>query len=151
MIQLLVFAFFMLFAVPLSVLIHELGHALAAKRCGAQGLKIYIGSGKELCSYSIGTIKVTFHLIWMFGGATSSDIPVTLNRSKEAFVALLGPVFSLCFACVLLLIQWIYPSPITGLSMLFNLWIGGVNLIPFKIGAKHSDGFTVIQSLFKKE
>jgi Zn-dependent protease len=102
----------------LSVLVHELGHALVARRRG------------------IATAPIT---LYFFGGSASYDIEPERPRD-EAAVALAGPVVSLVVASVLggtgIAIQLLGGelALATGIVLLLlallNLILGAVNLIP---------------------
>lgn len=94
-----------------GVLVHEAGHALAAKLCGVQ----------------VGGIRVSW-----WGGATSlgpSTFPVS------ALIALSGPVMNGLFAALLLMLSQIFDQGWWGMGLYLGAWINGFltvfNLLPF--------------------
>ncbi len=92
----------LLFAV-ISLVLHELGHALAAK-----ALDIKVGG-------------VTLHF---FGGITRLD-PLSMKGWKEIPATLGGPLLNLVFASASLV-----PVPIIGIFGRINLAFGVINLVP---------------------
>ena len=109
------FAFFLIL-IPL-VVVHELGHFLAAKFFGIKVHQFAFGFGKKLFSFEYGGTDYRFNLL-PFGGyvdfmgeslythVAPEDDHHFLNRSKwQRFVVLLmGPVFNFLMAYVLLVV-----------------------------------------------
>ncbi len=99
---------------PLSILVHELGHALTAMAFGAR-------------------VSVRLHTM---GGHTHFDRP--LSRAKDVAVTLAGPFAGFAMAGLVWLALWEFPtlalSPnlrtAMGMALSVNLWWGLINLLP---------------------
>jgi Zn-dependent protease len=88
-----------------SVLIHELAHALTARR------------------YGIGVRQIT---LWMLGGATELDGDPDTPRA-EAAIAASGPAASLALGGLFAGLAWLSHGP--QLPMAALAWLAGVNLL----------------------
>ena len=114
-----------------SVLLHELVHALVARRLGVPTAQI---------------------VLLVFGG-TPHLARETEEPRSEALIALAGPLFSLLL-CGALLLVWLLTAQLAGLVWLFvssvawwvgltNLLLGGLNLVP----AFPLDGLRLLRAL----
>lgn len=104
------FAFVILFY--LSVLLHEMSHAVAAKRYGIE----------------VNSITLSF-----FGGATEIDGEAE-RPSQEFWIAVVGPVTSLLVGAVLLPLLLVTPGGLIELAVggiaITNIVVGVLNLVP---------------------
>jgi hypothetical protein len=69
----MIIIWFLLFAAPLTLLIHELGHLLGAYFVKAQQIHLYVGAGKNVFSFSVGRFSIHIHALYMLGGRTVSE------------------------------------------------------------------------------
>lgn len=104
------FAFVVLFY--LSVLLHEMSHAVAAKRFGIE----------------VNSITLSF-----FGGATEIDGEAE-KPSQEFWIAVVGPITSLLVGFVLLPLLLVVPDGLLELAVggvaVTNIVVGVLNLVP---------------------
>ncbi len=148
--------FFVLFWAPLLVL-HELGHAVAAWMAGWRGRKIVIGVGPKLWRRRIGQTDVTVNLAPISGfiipGPTSSNA----FRLKNAFVYASGPGSELLLLGGLLaafgagtVFGESDTVPLVALkSLAWAIIIGaGFNLLPFVVNGSATDGLGICMSPF---
>lgn len=144
------FILFIIFAVPFSVLVHEMGHAIAARLFKAENIMVSIGSGKEIGLLRLVQIEVVFHMNLIIGGYTSWHGRAGMKSWKYAGISLGGPVASGCAAFLLFFFLGPFTPAVIEWTMLFNFWLLIVNLIPFRIGSRESDGFMMLAALFSK-
>jgi hypothetical protein len=82
---------------PVSYLIHELGHAVAARRLGAKNVSIMVGRGPYL-RFSLGSVRVNFSFLpsrgVMIRGVCRYDAS-DLDWRSRAVIALSGPAATL--------------------------------------------------------
>ncbi len=99
-----------------SVLLHEMGHALAFRRFGVAP-------------------KVVLHGM---GGTTSGDLGAMRHTWKDAVVSLAGPAAGFALGGAVLIVQALSPSGNRSLDVLFAdlLWVnvgwGAINLLPIE-------------------
>ncbi len=100
----------------ISILLHELGHAWARKRCGSPRSEILLHGMGGLCSG-----------------------PGYFTRNQSVFISAMGPVVNFILAGIAFLMAQALPASgnvpfaaIAFISMMysFNLWIGLFNLLP---------------------
>lgn len=142
-----IFLFFFII-VPLVHLIHELGHVLVAKLFKVSQLKIVIGKGPELFRFSFAGIKLYAHYILFLGGYSTNEQEGNLSPAKIALIALGGPFFNIMSLILFFPFLPYAPTTVFYLFFFFSCWIGFINLIPFKIGDKKSDGWQALTALF---
>lgn len=112
---------------PFSLLVHELGHVRAARRCA-------------------GVRSIVISLGW-FGAATRLEGRYA-SAGEQARVAIAGPTASFTLAVSILLSMQALPLPLEGREIaimlaLFNVGVGVLNLIP----ASPLDGYKLIVAL----
>ncbi|MGM8211661.1 hypothetical protein ACLIBH_02590 [Virgibacillus sp. W0430] len=147
----LIFVVYLIFIVaPISLFIHEVGHVIGALLVKSESIKLVIGTGnKRTLIRCTNVVTISIHQ-WFFRGAyTESKRNIPLQPMETAIVVVLGPIVSLLFSSVFYYFNQIFMHPLLYLFVLFNLWIGIVNLIPFKIGNKQSDGFIIWRTFVK--
>ncbi|WP_169864790.1 site-2 protease family protein [Sutcliffiella halmapala] len=141
---------FLFVVVPVVHLIHELGHVLVAKIYNVTQPKIVLGMGPELFRFTLFGINLNVNYIVFLGGysTTTNEKDEELSAGKVAFISLGGPLFNI--VSIILMLPFLANQPLIMVNMFFffSCWIGFVNLIPFKIGEKKSDGWQVITSLY---
>ncbi|MFD1018550.1 site-2 protease family protein [Thalassobacillus hwangdonensis] len=138
----------MLWIAPVGIMIHELGHGLAAISLKQTQAVVRIGSGKKLLSIVIGTVHIQIHAVFFFGGTTDSIRNTPFSKREEAWISVGGPVANLMlFSGLYIFLPGGHNGAIQ-LLMLFNLYLACFNLIPFKVNGKISDGYRVMQAIF---
>ena len=137
------------FIAPVSLLFHEIGHAIGAKWMKVTTIHLTIGIGKTMWEGSLLNIQITIKKVFVFNSFTAMIGERPLQNKEKVFISLMGPIFSGILAFLLYLIYIAVPMSTIYLFYLFNLWLVVINLFPFKIGQKQSDGYTIYKLLFK--
>lgn len=118
----LVFTWQMALAIIIFILVHEYGHLRAMKKCGLKTKGIYLIPG--------------------FGGAAIAD-ERWKSSQDEAYIAIMGPVFSLWFIIPAIIIYFITKDPIFAAIASLTSFINLFNLFPIN----PLDGGRVVKSL----
>lgn len=148
--DLFLIVYLIIFVAPISLLLHELGHVIGAILIKSETIKLVIGSGKEVIQINgSSTLQISIHQWFFWGAFTESVQSSPVQPRKVVIVAVLGPAFSLLWAFLFYYVTSFIAHPLLQLFFFFNLWIGVINILPFKIGIKQSDGYTIIRTLLK--
>ena len=148
--------FFILFWVPMLVL-HEAGHALAAKALGWRVREIVIGFGRTLWQWQVGETRIKIKLAPVEGYVLPAPSEASSVRLKSALVYAAGPGAEIALLVVLLAIfGWdtvFNDSNETALialkTLAFVILFGaGFNLLPFRTEGAVSDGLGILSSPF---
>lgn len=143
------FSFFFL-AVPISLFIHELGHAITSLLLRADYVLIRIGKGTRLFRTNIRRFSVAIYTNFFVHYMTEYERTVPFVKREQIVIALMGPIANSIFGVMSFFIyKEIYTFKVFFFCALFNWWLMISNLIPFKIGQKRSDGYTIYTLLFK--
>lgn len=133
---------------PFCLLFHELGHLYAAKMVKANVIELSIGVGKTFIKIKRKGIHITVRHFFFLNSYTSSYRQVPYLSYEKILISMMGPLFSLFLAMIWFIIYSFFGMIlIFYVFHLFNLWIGIINLLPFKIGQKESDGYTICKQL----
>lgn len=135
---------------PLSSLLHEMGHAAAARIVGADQITLSIGLGKRINTVIFDKVQITFHAIFFLGGLAKSERIIPYKSWEMVWITMIGPITNAFFAFLFYILYVMYPNDYLHLLFLFNLWLAFVNSIPFKIKERHSDGYLILQTITKK-
>ncbi|MGJ9456866.1 site-2 protease family protein [Oceanobacillus sp. CF4.6] len=134
---------------PLTTLIHELGHVSGSLIVKADYIQLTMGYGKRQITFNFNQIKFIFYPFYFIGGFTTSDRDKPYKNSEIIWVTILGPVFNAITAWISYYAFEFYPSDFLQLLFWFNIWMAIVNIIPFKINEKQTDGFTILKLMIK--
>lgn len=145
-------AFFLLSFIiaPLSLFFHELGHVIGARINRATSIRLTIGIGKQLYKKRFGNVTIVIRKFFIVNSFTETYRKEPLKRLEKIIITVTGPLFSLLltglayFLCLVLVQHTFFY-----LLFLFNAWITIINVIPFKIGNRKSDGYTIITNILK--
>ena len=105
-----------------AMLIHELGHLLAARVCKVRASELGLGWGPRVCGFVAGGVEFKLHALPV-GAYVRFDMRALQSRplSQQVLVLLAGIVVNLCAAAV-------WPGTIFGAM---NLLLAATNLLPF--------------------
>ncbi|RWZ60215.1 hypothetical protein EQV77_02670 [Halobacillus fulvus] len=132
---------------PLSLFAHELGHVMMARLCRAEQSEIRIGTGRELFALVTGRMRVQVGWIFFHGAHSVNTRKQEFNRFEKAMISVGGPLINSGCAALIML------TPLHDLSRQFvilgwfNVYLTVINLIPFSLKGKKSDGYTVWKAL----
>ncbi|UOQ42658.1 site-2 protease family protein [Halobacillus salinarum] len=144
--ELLVFIFF---AAPLGLFIHECGHVIPALCFRSDFSLISVGSGREIMKVRIGKLHFQCRLILFHGAYSLNERNEKFSLRERAIISICGPVMNAAGAAVLWMSSLVHISFSVYLFGLFNLYLALVNLVPFRIKGKSSDGYRFIQLICK--
>lgn len=147
--NLLVIGYLLFIVAPVGTLIHETGHAIGAGIVKADHVQLSIGLGKKIKSFSLKNFHITIHLLFFLGGFVKSNREPTYQPMEWLTISAFGPLHNIFYAIFFYYISVYFQSDYVRLLFLFNLWLAMVNIIPFKIRGKQSDGYTILQVLTK--
>ncbi|WP_188453748.1 site-2 protease family protein [Virgibacillus oceani] len=143
-------AYLILLIAPVSTVIHELGHIIGAKLVKADSVTLSIGSGKSVCKFNIKRLHIRLHALYFIGGIAYSERSIPYKTGEIIWITLCGPVFNGIFA-MLVSVLFDLTNGFYQLLVLFNCWLAIVNIIPFRLKEKQSDGYTIIQTISKRK
>ncbi|TLS37671.1 site-2 protease family protein [Pseudalkalibacillus caeni] len=141
---------FMLFVVPATIFLHETGHLIVAKVLKIKGLRMVLGTGPLLIEKNTLDVAVEIRLLYFAGGYSTTHSKGSIHKWKQGLISIGGPLINLFFCYGLM--QWLdsrATNSFLQLLFLFNLWVGIINLIPFRIKGKESDGWNFIKNVLK--
>ncbi|KGX86016.1 M50 family metallopeptidase [Pontibacillus litoralis] len=133
---------------PISLLSHELGHAIVAYQLRAHHISLQLGVGPLIYQKKGTTTDIMIRLLYFVGAMAIYERNRPFSRKEQAFISLGGPLANgiLAFLCICL-VYWV---EMDGLYLFsgFNLWIAIINLLPFKWKERESDGYVVVKALY---
>lgn len=151
--------FILLFWVPMLVL-HEAGHAVAAKLLDWQVREIVIGFGRELWRWQIGETRIVVKLAPVEGYVLPIPRSAQNIRLKSMLIYAAGPGAELLLLALMLLVfgtNYVFgdagsPGQVAIQSLAIAILLGaGFNLLPFSTGGGVSDGLGIISSPFMSD
>lgn len=149
----------LLFWVPMLVL-HELGHAIAARLLGWQVREIVIGFGRDLWQWRSGETRIRVKLAPVEGYVLPAPRSAKHIRIKSMLIYAAGPGAELLLLGILLQIfGWDFIFSGSGdlgqvilQSLAIAILLGaGFNLLPFSTEGAVSDGLGIISSPFMSD
>ncbi len=142
--------YLVIIAAPVGTLIHETGHVIGARMFHADNVKLSIGTGRKISSFSFHKVRIMIRSIFFIGGMASSDRKTPYKTHEIVIIAMCGPLNNGVFACLLFFLYLVFPTSYLLLLLLFNLWVAIINLVPFQFKGKKSDGYTIYKALTRK-
>jgi membrane-associated protease RseP (regulator of RpoE activity) len=125
----------------LAMLLHELGHLVAARLCNVPASELGLGMGRKLATFRVGSIKLSFGLL-PTGSFVMLDGTVLKQRSLSAqlFVHLGGIIFNLVAGLL------VYGTTFGWL----NLLLAAGNVLPLYQHDGWKCGVVVLRALLKR-
>lgn len=139
------FLYLLFAAAPISIILHEIGHAFAAKIVNADSIMISIGKGKRLKVIFLGRMQLVIYTAFFLGGLAESKRKTPYSPREIVWIAMLGPITNGMIAFLFYVLNEIYPNNYLQLFYWFNVWLAVVNIIPFKLKDKYTDGYMIMQ------
>lgn len=142
--------FLLFFVAPIGTIIHEGGHLLGAKLMKADHMLISIGCGRKLFTVKYSNIQIHIRRFFFIGGLAQNKRDVPYQTIEMIWIIGFGPFLNGVFASLFYLLYCLIPSEYIYLLFLFNLWLVLINVIPFKVKDKQSDGYMILNLLRKR-
>ncbi|MBB6455296.1 Zn-dependent protease [Salirhabdus euzebyi] len=143
-----IFVVFLFLFAPISIILHEIGHAVSAWFLRADHINFSIGLGKRIYVKRSRKVQLIVHGLYFLGGQVSSERKVTFNPWEKVFISLGGPIVSGVVSVVLFFSGFVHTKLIM-LFFLFNVWLFIINLIPFRVGHRKSDGYVCLEEIIQ--
>jgi len=144
----------------LTIVPHELGHAVAGRLLGWRVFAVVIGLGKQVFKFRLFGIIFSFHWLPVAGITRLAPIDARWFRVKRFFVFLAGPAVNAAIAAIIFLIwrdSWrdfgfMGLSRAARLCFWANLWVMMFNLWPHQSKSLNmaTDGKQLLKTFSKK-
>lgn len=142
------FFLYILFIVsPISTFIHEFGHVYGAKTVKAESITLSIGLGRKLITIPVKRFQLTIHAFFFLGGFVRNRREVPFSRGEMIIITIFGPLNNGIFTLFFYGIYQFFPNQYILVLVFFNLWLAIVNIIPFKLWGRESDGFIIFREI----
>ena len=132
--------------IPVTVVLHELGHVLAARLVGYRVISVTIGTGQGIARFSAGSAIVMVHAVVTSGGTRA--LPTAPGRARFLAFVLGGPLATLATLVVVLV------APVGPFRLVLAALIAVVlvtNLVPYRHRrlqvAEGTDGWELLATL----
>lgn len=146
------FLLYLLFIVaPIGTIIHEVGHLIGAKIVKSDQISLSIGLGKRIGSFSFQNIQVNIHLLFFLGGCVNNRRDKPYQLLEMLCIIGAGPIHNAIYAIFFYLLSSVFYNQYIHILSLFNLWLAIINIIPFKMKDKQSDGYIMLSLLRKQK
>ncbi|MUV39734.1 hypothetical protein JNUCC1_03618 [Lentibacillus sp. JNUCC-1] len=147
----LIIMLFLIVIVPVSNALHEAGHMAAAAAVHSDRFNMIIGSGRPLWQLDFGRLTITVHRMFFIGASAEQTRESPFTPLEKTWISLCGPLLNVFASLIgLMALNWI-SLPLIEWFILYNMWLGIMNLIPLKIKQRQSDGYIIAANLFKKQ
>ena len=149
----------LLFWIPMLVL-HELGHAIAAHLLGWRVKEIVIGFGRELWQWQVGETRIRVKLAPVEGYVLPLPTSARGMRLKSALIYAAGPGIELLLLAAMVFVlgsDYVFGGSnelgqVAAQSLAIAILLGaGFNLLPFATDGGVSDGLGIISSPFMSD
>lgn len=144
------FLFLIFFAAPVGIAVHEMGHMLGAKMVNADKTTLTIGTGNVIFRRAWKQTEITIRMLFFLGGAAGSQRKIPYELAEQIKITALGPLSNFLAAGFCYGLYIAYPGDYLLIVLLFNLWVGLINIIPYRMKGKESDGYTIRKIIKKK-
>ncbi|MEN1969111.1 site-2 protease family protein [Lentibacillus sp. N15] len=134
---------------PISTFVHELGHVFGAKWAKADSIILSLGSGKKIAALSYKQIQFSIHTLFFLGGLAYNKRDKPYKPMEIIWISLCGPIGNGIAATVVFCLVGFSYGPVRAF-VLFNIWLGLINMIPFRLNGKQSDGYTIVQTICRQ-
>jgi hypothetical protein len=131
-----------LLSVPIIAVLHELGHAVAARPAGYRVTSFGVGHGAPLVHWRTRSGTIVYLGRWIFSGGQCVAIPVDVIPERRWLYHSGGLIFQALLALVLWPLAERFPA-LSG-AMWFNLLVLTWNLLPLRFGDYVSDGYKLL-------
>lgn len=136
---------------PFSLLFHEIGHLVGASLMRSTSIQLTIGLGKTLWQTTFANIRIIIRRFFLVNSVTSTVRTTPFTIREKIVITIMGPSFSAMLTIITYIAYHVFvETEILYLFFLFNLWLVIINMIPFKIKQKQSDGYIVLSLLIKQ-
>lgn len=150
MISVVVFLILVFIIAPFSLLFHEIGHLVGASLMRATSVQLTIGLGKTLFQTTFANIRVIIRRFFLINSVTSTVRTSPFTTREKIVITIMGPSFSAMLTIITYIAYNVFvENDVLYLFFLFNLWLVVINVIPFKIKHKQSDGYIVWSLLIR--
>ena len=124
-----------------AMLIHELGHLLAARACGVEATELGLGWGRKVCGFKRGGVEYKLHALPV-GAYVRLDMAGLQTRplSQQVLVLLAGVIVNLCAASLA-------SGTIFGAM---NYLLAATNLLPFYQQDGWKCGMVLMRALMQR-
>ncbi|MCT8139069.1 M50 family metallopeptidase [Anaerobacillus sp. CMMVII] len=133
---------------PITLILHELGHFFCAIGCNAKKITVTIGTGFLVKNFKCNNTNFFFRILPL-GGNTSYELAETA-KCRQVIISLGGPLLNGMVACLLILPGIGYGDEYLTLWFqwlaFLNFWMFIINVTPFKMGRYHSDGWLILNA-----
>lgn len=159
--KMITFLLIFLLGIPLSVLVHEVGHALGIILFTKKEAHVYLGPANDKNNENFRIGRIHFHIIWAHSGFCFVKNESDLSRFSNIMFSAGGPIASL----LLVIISYLITTDIThyGTKNFFigilyaNLSLFIFTSIPITYPnwlkpyvGRYSDGYHILKSIRKK-
>ena len=138
-----------LISVPVIAVVHELGHALAARPAGYRVTSFGIGHGKPLLRWELRNGVIVYLGRWLISGGLCVAIPIDPVPARRWLYHSGGLILQGLLALLLWPLMQVVPA--LEYAFWFNLVVLGWNLLPVRFGGYATDGWQLVADWIRPE
>lgn len=125
-----------------AIIIHEMGHVIFGLMNRLKFVEFTVAF--ITIDYSTGSLRVKENTDWKKIGGGVIFLPDAADKNeliqKWKWLSIGGPIFSLVFGIIGLLLSWMYPSFFMNIFGYMSLAVAMVTILPLSFGAQKTDG-----------
>ncbi|MCP4809321.1 MAG: hypothetical protein GY884_28630 [Proteobacteria bacterium] len=138
-----------LISVPVIGVVHELGHALAARPAGYRVTSFGVGHGKPLLRWELRNGVIVYLGRWIISGGLCVAIPIDPVPARRWLYHSGGLLLQAALALALWPLMVLLPA--LEYAFWFNLVVLGWNLLPVRIGGYATDGWQLVADFIRPD